>query len=345
MERFQNLGKQVDAHKNGIWALSRVSEAHQEEAGEFISGGSDGMLKTWRFRSEKVRNMEDEENKEESKDLGPLQNVHCFSRHSLPVVNVAMARNSHVAASTSLDGVVKIWDVTREGGEAKSIQQLNITETWAIAVTGDGRRVITGGSKGMLQIIDSSVSTVERTYTIGQDILDGKEGSRREHAMIMSIALSDDDSHVAVGAQDGSVSIVDVETGKSIGGEMTKHGGPVRGISFLPNEKHTVITASDDHLINFYDADSGHVTGTCRGHDGMVLSANGSDDGTFVVSGGSDCMVYVWDRVMMESIYKYEGHKEAVWGTSFAAKGSRIVSVSDDGCIGVLNSSNADVVS
>ena len=69
-------------------------------------------------------------------------------------------------------------------------------------------------------------------------------------------------------------------------GEMAKHGGAVRSISCLKNNARLLLTASDDQLLNTNDLGSGNSARTCRGHEGLVLSAAGSDDSDFIVSGG-----------------------------------------------------------
>lgn len=344
MERFRKLGTQDQAHENGVWALAASNGANREVIGDFLTGGCDGKLKTWRIKSDSEIVADEESEGDEAASSGPCVQIGTFSGHSLPVVSVALAKNGSTAASTSLDGTVKIWSLASQDSEAKSIQQLGITEVWGIDISKDGQKAVTGGTNGVVQIIDASISQVEQTFSISQNQSESKESLRRENPMVMSVALSADDSQVAVGAHDGSVTILDVETGKTVGGKLSKHGGPVRSVAFLPSEPRTLLTGSDDQLMNLYDIDTGHVTGTCRGHAGLVLSAKGSDDGRYLVSGGSDRTVQVWDRMMKESLYSYKGHKDSVWGVSYAVAASRIVSVADDGCISILDSSNADSV-
>lgn len=344
MERFRKLGTVDPAHVNGAWALASVSPG-SKALGDFVTGGCDGKMRMWKIQSDSETPGGDAVDGEADTDrLGPCKQLGMFSGHSLPIVNIAVAKGCPTAASTSLDGTVKIWNLAVDGSDAKSIQQLNVAESWGISMSSDGQRVITGGANGVVQIIDTAICGVEQTFSIGHSQTESKESLRRESPMVMSVALSPDESEVAVGAQDGSVTVLDCETGKSIGGKFAKHGGPIRSISYLPSEPRTLVTASDDQMINLYDIGSGHVTGTCRGHTGFVLNARGSDNGSYIVSGGSDRSVIVWDRMMRESVYSYKGHKDSVWGVCYALGGNRIVSVSDDGTIGVLDSSNADKV-
>lgn len=344
MERFRKLGSKDKAHPNGIWALDRSGNGPHQSVGDFITGGSDGKLKVWRFRSEKEMSEEGVEDSSESEVLGPCAELSSFSGHTLPVIGVAVASDAPTAASTSLDGTVKIWNLASEEGDQKTTQQLNVAETWGIAISADGQKAVTGGVNGIVQIIDTSMGMVDESYSIGQKQSESNEASRREIAMVMSVAFSPDGSQIAAGGHDGSVVVLDAETGKTVGGKFSKHMAPVRSISYLPTEPRTIITASDDMLVNLYDVDSGQVTGTCRGHSGLALCARGSDDGKYIVSGATDRCVLVWDRMMKEVVYTFKGHKESVWGVSYAMEGKRIVSTGDDSSISVLDSSNADAV-
>lgn len=339
MERFKLLGSEPAAHKSGIWALTPIPHAQRSDMGQFLTGGSDGRLRSWNFANPLSTSLSDEEDSSNlpSHPDSPLSPLRTFSRHSLPVVRVAVAANQPVAASTSLDGFVRVWNLASDDAQATVIQQQSITDAWDIAVVADGSRAIVCGAHATVQIVDCTGSMMEQMY------LSGGEG-QREGPMAMALALRDDDALVAVASADGSVNLIDVETQKSVATTKRKHGGPVRAIAFLPGDRDTILTASDDHLINLYDVASGEITGTCRGHDGYVLSIGASPDGRYLVSGGADNTVRVWDRGLREQIFVQNAHKQEVWGSTFVGS-DRIVSVSDDGNICVMDSTNADVVS
>lgn len=332
------------AHRGGVWALAATTNENCDDIGHFATAGCDSKLRTWRIKSEKELIQDaDDDNVAQAASAGPCVQLGVFSGHSLPVVGLAVAKNGVTAASTSMDGSVRVWNLTSPEAESKSVQHLNIAEMWGIDLSRNGQRAVTGGANGTVKIIDATRVMVDETYTIVQES-DRKDGGRRDSAMVMSVALGAEEAQIAAGGHDGSVSILDVETGKLVGGKLAKHGGPVRSLSYMSSEPTTLITGSDDHLINLYDLRNGQVTGTCKGHVGLVFSAKASEDGKYLVSGGSDRCVHVWDRMMRESVHNFKGHKDSVWGVCYTLEGDRIVSVSDDGCISVLDSSNADNV-
>ena len=340
MERFTKIGTEDNAHENGVWGLAAWNSGDRDAIGDFVTGGCDGKLKAWRFKTKTELTNDAESDTEDVKNSGPFKQLATFSGHALPVVKLALADDGATAASTSLDGTVKIWNLSMHDIDPKTIRRTGMAEVWDIAISRDGKVAITGGANGAIQVIDTSIGQVDETFSIGKQ-QESKDSLRRENPMVMSVALSEDEKLIAAGGHDGSVTILDVETGNIVKGDMAKHGGPVRSISFLKNNSRLLLTASDDQLLNIYDLDSGHVAKTCRGHEGLVLSAAGSDDSEFIVSGGSDRTVNIWDRRMGETLYSYKGHRDSVWGTTFAMKGMKTVAVSDDGSISAIDCSNA----
>lgn len=332
------------AHKGGVWSLAPFAGGIRDDVGHFVTAGCDTKLKTWRFKSEKELIQETgDDNGTQTSSAGPCVQLGVFSGHSLPIVGLAVAEDGLTAVSSSMDGSVRIWNLASPEAESKSIQQLNIAEMWGVDLSRNGQRAVTGGVNGSVKIMDTAHGVIDETYTIVQES-EGRDGGRRDSAMVMSVALSADEAQIAAGGHDGSVNLLDVETGKLIGNKLSKHGGPVRSLCYMSSEPTTLISGSDDHLVNLYDVRSGQVTGTCKGHLGLVLSAKASENGKYLVSGGSDRSVRVWDRMTRESIYSFKDHKDSVWGVCYALRGERIVSVSDDGCISILDSSNADNV-
>lgn len=343
MERFTKIGTEDNAHENGIWGLGAWSSGSQDAAGEFVTGGCDGKLKTWRFKTNTELATDAESDTEDAKNSGPFKQLATFSGHALPVINLALAGDGVTAASTSLDGTVKVWNLSMTDLEPKTIQRAGMTEGWDIAISKDGKVAVTGGANGAVQVIDTSLGQVDETFSIGQQ-QESKDSLRRENPMVMSVAMNEEENLIAAGGHDGSVTILDLESGKIVKGDMAKHGGPVRSISFMKNNSRLLLTASDDQLMNVYDLDSGHVAKTFRGHEGLVLSAAASDDSEFIVSGGSDRTVNIWDRRMAEILHSFKGHRDSVWGTTFTVKGAKTVAVSDDGSISAIDCSNAQKV-
>lgn len=353
MERFRRLGVHPDAHENGAWCVAASAKASNCD---FATGGADGVVKLWSLKSgtetaaAAIGDSNGDTNGEVAGDalhkknsrssLSPVEPVASLKHHGLGVVGVAIASEGTTGASTSLDGTLKLWDIEKPDAEARKVSGMNenITEIWALAISADGSRVVTAGVGGSIQVVDSGMTPMmENSFNYDPDVASG------DAPMCMSLALSPDETRLAVGAQDGSVRIFDVETGKPVTSKMEGHSGPVRSISFIPGES-SLVTCADDGLINFYDVDAAHLADKLRGHAGMVMAARPSPCGKYICSGSSDRKLKVWDRKLKEAIFTLGDHTDSVWGTAYVADGKRIVSVSDDQSLYVLDSEHADIV-
>ena len=72
------------------------------------------------------------------------------------------------------------------------------------------------------------------------------------------------------------------------------------------------------------------VPDTCfEGHEFTVWSLAFTPDGRYIVSGGQDATVRVWDLQSGSQVHKLSGHRGAVYGLSVLADGARGVSVAD----------------
>jgi WD40 repeat protein len=84
-----------------------------------------------------------------------------------------------------------------------------------------------------------------------------------------------------------------------------------------------------------WEAKSGRAIGEpLRGHQGGVLSAAYSADGSRIVSAGEDGTVRQWEAKSGRAIGEpLRGHQGGVWTAAYSADGSRIVSAGEDGTV------------
>lgn len=331
-----------EAHGKGIWALTSLPHTLHESSGHFLTGGCDGRLQTWRFPSSK----HDDGMDDSTQAVTP---VRTFGKHTLPIVSVAASRERDLAVSAGLDGVIKIWSIgTEHASDPKVIQQPVITDAWALSVSRDGERIVTGGCNGVVQLVDSTVCMVDQTYSVATDsstiITDDKRETRQELPMVMSLMLRDDAERAVVALSDGAVIELDVETGKStfVTSAARRHAGPVRCVRYVLGERGAVVSASDDGLVHVCDVTSGDCTAVLKAHSGMVFSADASSDGRYIVSGGSDHKVLLWDRKSQRVVYESSKHLEPVWGVAWVGADDHVVSVGDDARIGILGCTATD---
>ena len=111
---------------------------------------------------------------------------------------------------------------------------------------------------------------------------------------------------------------------------------PVRAVCYSADGRF-LYSASDDHSVNVYEADSGTLVTTLAGHTGWVLDVASSADGATIASCGADGKVNIWDAKQRSLAHTFEGHHEGqVCAVAFGGGGGKLVSAGDDGALQVM---------
>lgn len=355
MERFRRLGCHRDAHKGGIWCVSGAPKAANCD---FVTGGADGLVCLWALNSglevalsanpglrENLANSANNTDVRASTfaawaidAVSPVSCVASVKHHPLGVVGLAIATGATIGVSSSLDGTLRIWDVSEPNNPGRVVAGMssNVAEVWAVAISGDGSRVVTGGSSGAIYIVDTRRALWERTLSLNPG------GVLRGFGMCTSLAMYSDSLRFAVGAQHGLFCVSLAENEPAVDKEMLGHSSPVRDVAFLPGGL-SCVSCGDDGLVNLYDTESSQLVIALRGHSGVVTCLSPSPCGKYLATGSSDRNVKVWDIKLREQVFSVSEHSGTVWGVAYLSK-SRIVAVGDDGCISLFDSEHAETV-
>ncbi|KAF8839957.1 WD40 repeat-like protein, partial [Paxillus ammoniavirescens] len=216
-----------------------------------------------------------------------------------------------------------IWDA--ETGEQEGTSMEHKGRVYGLAVTRDGKRILSGGLDQRIKVWD-----VETHEIINEEW--------RSHTdWILCIAMSPDDQLAASGDCSGKLLIR--ETKESGLGEI-KHsigaGRPVRSLCFSPNGEKLACAVGDfvgkPGVIHVYDVDSGKlVLGPIKGHKDIVSCLLWSLDGSQLFSASYDCTIRCWNSNTGESIGDpWKGHTDEVYSLSLSPDGTKIVSASYD---------------
>ncbi|GHO55720.1 serine/threonine-protein kinase [Ktedonobacter robiniae] len=117
------------------------------------------------------------------------------------------------------------------------------------------------------------------------------------------------------------------------------HPARVNSTAWSPDGK-LIASASDDQLIQVFDAGTGAVKRTYTGHTGAVTNVVWSPDGTRLASASEDHTVQVWDTGNGENLSTYQGHSGIVNALSWSSDGQLIASASEDKSVQVWNSAS-----
>ncbi|KAM7535196.1 hypothetical protein Aperf_G00000102205 [Anoplocephala perfoliata] len=233
--------------------------------------------------------------------------------HRLGIVSVDINKPGTIAASASLDNQIIFWDL-------ESRCQLNVfegepAETWSVAFSPDSRFVATGSNAGSVHMIGVESHKLESSIT-----LDGKfvyclayspDGTRLAagaingivsivdlrsgaifpldgHATpVRSVAFSPDGRLLASTADDKRIRIYDAHDGRLVVSGLNGHSSWVVSAAFSPDNTH-LATASTDKTVRVWNISTKSEEHVFTDHEDQVWSVRYNDDGSRLLSVGSD---------------------------------------------------------
>ncbi len=114
------------------------------------------------------------------------------------------------------------------------------------------------------------------------------------------------------------------------------HTGPVRAVAYARmGDSKRIVSGSDDAEIGIWDGDSDRLVRKICGHEAAILSISVSGDKLF--SSSKDKTVRVWDLDTGDNISIIYGHAAPINSIKVSQDGHRVVSVSDDGSLRILD--------
>ncbi|PRP74635.1 transcriptional repressor TUP1 [Planoprotostelium fungivorum] len=192
-----------------------------------------------------------------------------------------------------------------------------------VRFSNDGKHLATGCNKSA-QIYD--VQTGEKVYTFSED--PGKDGD----LYIRSVCFSPDNKFLAVGAEDKTVKVWDVEN-RCMHHTFAGHGSDIYSLDFS-RDGNLIVSGSGDQKAKIWDLKKQECVFTL-GNDEVgpkdgVTSVAFSPDGRLVAAGSLDRIVRVWDTTSGYFLERYEGHLDSVYSVAFSRDGKTLASGSLD---------------
>jgi tRNA A-37 threonylcarbamoyl transferase component Bud32/sugar lactone lactonase YvrE len=190
----------------------------------------------------------------------------------------------------------------------------------SLALSGDGKRLYSGGSDGTIKVWDLEAGKEART-------LRGHTGG------VSSLALSADGRRLCSGSDDQTIKVWDLEAGKEAR-TLPGHWDMVASLA-LSGDGKRLYSGSDDQTIKVWDLEAGKETLTLRGQTGPVYTLALSGDGKRLYSGGGDGTIKVWDLEAGKEARTLPGHWDMVASLALSGDGKRLYSGGREGTIKV----------
>jgi WD40 repeat protein len=175
----------------------------------------------------------------------------------------------------------------------------------------------------------------------GRVLLGSLVGSRLSEAMPaeafsypLSVALSSDGAHLAVGTSTGEVCLWRISDRTQLPA-VQGHTGAVRRVA-LSEDGRLVASGSQDGTVRLWEATptsgaTGRLPATLQGNTGGVQGVALSGDGRIAAGGGWDTMIRLWDVPSGQLPATLQGHTRAVWGVALSKDGRLPAGGSYDG--------------
>nr|QNO48683.1 hypothetical protein AMAKCJMG_00017 [Methanosarcinales archaeon ANME-2c ERB4] len=186
---------------------------------------------------------------------------------------------------------------------------------WDVAVTPDGKTVVSGSDDNTLKVWDLATGKCRATF----------EGHVSE---VWSVAVTPDCKTVVSGSGDTTLKVWDLETGQCRA-TLEGHVSEVLGVAVTPDCK-TVVSGSGDTTLKVWDLETGQCRATLEGHTNTVWSVAVTPDGRTAVSGSADNTLKVWDIETGQCRATLAGHTYEVNDVAVTPDGKTIVSGSLD---------------
>jgi WD40 repeat protein len=191
-----------------------------------------------------------------------------------------------------------------------------------VAVSPDGRHVLSGGLDPILRLWDVPLGVQVRRFPPVAEVTwavafspDGKQ------ALSGGGGVKKDGKWQA--GEDHALYLWDVTTGKEVR-RFPGHTAQVHGVAFTPDGRRAVSGASDGTL-RVWDVQAGTQVRSVATHV-SVRDLSVSPDGRRVLTAGWDGSVRLWDLETGEPVREFLGHKDPVLSVAFSPDGKQALS-------------------
>lgn len=200
-----------------------------------------------------------------------------INRHSRePVDVVATSSNGELIAEATTSEV----SLTEVSTGAKKILDLETGDRIsAIALSADGRSLVTANELGGIQFWEVSTGRLTKSFETRQ--------------AITALAVDGSGQMVAAATADRSIGLWTVQTG-TLKIELKKQRDIVRALAFSPDGR-TLASGGDDRNVILWELGFGKATLTFEKGDTAVTSIAFSPDGQLLASGAGNESVFLWN--------------------------------------------------
>jgi len=240
-----------------------------------------------------------------------------FSNHELGVIDVKFNVQGNSLAVSSLDSVIRIWNV--EEGKIVSEIKCKPMECWKLAFNPNGREIFTAGELGRVVGYDIQVPDEAILSLKSQDIF------------ATCITFSSNGKYLAVGNNSGSVHLYDLKDENKMY-TFQAHQKMIRDIKFS-GDGLKILTVSDDQTVNVHDMAKLQLITSLTGHKGNINSVDCDPvNKNQIVTASYDRTVKFWD-INDRKCSQTLTFQDNIWTSKFSHDGKVVGAACDNNTI------------
>jgi len=294
-------------------------------------------------------------------DVAQMLDVPVFEsdhKGSNPKINtVAFSPDGKQLAVGDRNLEIRLWDMRARVGTPLSVRKAGLGRrdeagvpegmVWEIEYSPDGK-ILAAAVCNKVLLYDPFNEKVERRML---PVRDPSSPVCEKHS-IRSLSFSPDGKFIAIGKEDGEVSLIDVNTGEVkqhyAGHAKARQPVMIESIAFSPNGK--IFASGDrDGNVKLWDASTGHETKTTpiatftTSGQALALALRFSHDGKMLAASGGSA-IGLWDTSSWRHLGDLKGHSDSVNSVVFSHDDRRIFTGGKDKLIKIWDAETRNEV-
>lgn len=165
----------------------------------------------------------------------------------------------------------------------------------------DGHYIVVGYSTGLIEVRNPTTGRLANDLKY-QALNNFMVTPTKRAALTLCFSASE---MLAVGDKSGDISIWRLETGQLIQIFQSAHVKSVSCVLFHRSGKE-ILSGGHDGAIKLHGMRSNKTIRDFKGHKSLVYGLAQSKDENYLVSGGSDCMVRIWNAKTAQVLHEYK---------------------------------------
>jgi WD40 repeat protein len=247
--------------------------------------------------------------------------------HTGGVLSVALRTDGQLVVSGSLDGTIKLWEVSTE--RLLATLEGHSGAVWAVALSGDGQLLASGSEDGIVRLWEApssrpgeSVCSLWANQGRLLATLQGHTGGVR------GVALSRNGQLVVSSSLDRTIKLW--EAPRSRPGESSV---AVVAASLPAGNDRSLLPLSSSRLLADEGGEQGQLLATLEGHAGAAWGVALSEDGRLLASGSYDGTARLWEIESGRPLATLQGQASLIYGVALSGDGTLLASGSFDGTV------------